>query len=77
MFVLSAAFPNRKPLNDLLSTARTNRVATAALVPGDIVLLGAGDTIGFDGRLNGTAVVRGRGRAVVVATGQTTEVGVG
>jgi Ca2+-transporting ATPase len=95
---------------------RTIRVATATLVPGDIVLLAEGDTIGFDGRLveaasveineapltgesvpvskvigvqpvdavvaersnlvlSGTAVVRGRGRAVVVATGQRTEVG--
>ena len=95
---------------------RTVRLPTASLVPGDVVLLAEGDTIGFDGRLveaasievneapltgesvpvakvstvqpvdaavvertnmvlSGTAVVRGRGRAVVVATGQATEVG--
>lgn len=95
---------------------RTARIPTTSLVPGDVVLLAEGDTIGFDGRLveaasieanealltgesvpvakvctvqpvdaavaertnmvlSGTAVVRGRGRAVVVATGQLTEVG--
>lgn len=95
---------------------RTLRVPTASLVPGDVVVLAEGDTIGFDGRLvevasievneapltgesvpvakrigvqpaevdvaersnmvlSGTSVVRGRGRAIAVETGQNTEVG--
>jgi magnesium-transporting ATPase (P-type) len=91
-------------------------VPTRDLVPGDLVVLVEGDTVGFDGRLtvaasleaneaaltgeslpaskslealddrtdladrsnmvfSGTSIVRGRGRAVVVATGSGTEVG--
>jgi magnesium-transporting ATPase (P-type) len=91
-------------------------VPTSDLVPGDLVVLVEGDTVGFDGRLSlaasleanesaltgeslpaskslealddptdlaersnmvfsGTSIVRGRGRAVVVATGTGTEVG--
>jgi magnesium-transporting ATPase (P-type) len=94
----------------------TSRIPTSSLVPGDIVVLAEGDTVGFDGRVAsvasletneaaltgeslpvhkdalalaertelgyrrnmvfaGTAVVRGRGRAIVVGTGAATEVG--
>lgn len=100
----------------VLRGGHISRLATASLVPGDIVILTEGDTVGFDGRLVasaslevdeasltgesvpapktmtilddatavadrvnmvmcGTFVARGRGRAVVVATGQSTEVG--
>lgn len=102
--------------SSVVRSGRVSRVATASLVPGDVVVLAEGDTVGFDGRLmesaslevdeasltgesvpaskvtlaldgatevadrvnmvmSGTFVARGRGRAVVVATGQSTEVG--
>ena len=95
---------------------REERIATADLVPGDILLLAEGDAVSADARLleaasltlaeasltgeseavlkevaplagpaglgdrvnmvfNGTAVTRGRGRAVVTATGMATEMG--
>ncbi len=100
----------------VVRTGTSARVATATVVPGDVVLLAEGDVIGFDGRIvdaasievneaaltgesvavsktpgcldtetavadranmvfSGTAVVKGRCRAVVVATGPHTEVG--
>ena len=95
---------------------REERIPTAELVPGDLLLLAEGDAVGADARLveaasltvaeasltgesepvlklvaslpepaalgdrvnmvfNGTAVTRGRGRAVVTATGMATEMG--
>ena len=95
---------------------RTERIAAAEVVPGDVMLLAEGDAISADGRLvdaasltvaeaaltgeseavlkavaplaepaglgdrvnmvfDGTAVTRGRGRAVVTATGMATEMG--
>jgi magnesium-transporting ATPase (P-type) len=95
---------------------REDRIATADLVPGDILLLTEGDAVSADGRLleaisltvaeasltgeseavlkdvatlsepagigdrvnmvfDGTAVTRGRGKAVVTATGMATEMG--
>jgi Ca2+-transporting ATPase len=95
---------------------RTQRIAAADVVPGDLLLLGEGDAVSADARLveavsltvaeasltgeseavvkqtarlegpagvgdrlnmvfDGTAVTRGRGRAVVTATGMATEMG--
>ncbi|MGH2539973.1 MAG: cation-translocating P-type ATPase [Actinomycetota bacterium] len=100
----------------VLRDGREERVATADLVPGDVVVLAEGDAVGADARLvdaasltvaeapltgeseavlkdvaplteraglgdrvnmvfSGTAVTRGRGRAVVTATGMATEMG--
>jgi Ca2+-transporting ATPase len=100
----------------VLRGGREERIPTADLVPGDILLLAEGDAVGADARLlesaslqvaeasltgesesvlkdvaplpepatlgdrinmvfNGTAVTRGRGRAVVTATGMATEMG--
>jgi magnesium-transporting ATPase (P-type) len=100
----------------VLRDGREERIATADVVPGDVLLLAEGDAVGADARLvevasltvaeasltgeseavlkevaaldgpaglgdrvnmvfNGTAVTRGRGRAVVTATGMATEMG--
>ena len=100
----------------VLRDGREERVATAELVSGDVLLLAEGDAVSADARLleaasltvaeasltgeseavlkqvapleapaglgdrlnmvfNGTAVTRGRGRAVVTATGMATEMG--
>jgi P-type Ca2+ transporter type 2C len=100
----------------VLRDGREERIASAELVPGDLLLLAEGDAVGADARLvetasltvaeasltgesepvlkdvaslaepaglgdrlnmvfNGTAVTRGRGRAIVTATGMATEMG--
>jgi len=100
----------------VLRDGREERIATAEVVPGDVLLLAEGDAVSADARLvdvasltvaeasltgeseavlkevaaldgpaglgdrvnmvfNGTAVTRGRGKAVVTATGMATEMG--
>ncbi len=100
----------------VVRNGREERVASAIVVPGDVLLLGEGDAVCADARLvevasltvaeasltgeseavlkdvttlagpagvgdrlnmvfNGTAVTRGRGRAIVTATGMGTEMG--
>ncbi|HEX2708180.1 MAG TPA: HAD-IC family P-type ATPase, partial [Solirubrobacterales bacterium] len=100
----------------VIRDGREQRIAAAEIVPGDVLLLGEGDTVSADARLleaaslsvaeaaltgesepvlkdaaplaepaalgdrlnmvfSGTAVTRGRGRAVVTATGMQTEMG--
>jgi Ca2+-transporting ATPase len=100
----------------VLRDGREERIATAGIVPGDVLLLAEGDAVPADGRLveaasltvaeasltgeseavlkeiaplaepasigdrvnmvfDGTAVTRGRGKAVVTATGMATEMG--
>jgi potassium/sodium efflux P-type ATPase len=100
----------------VLRDGRDQRVPSSDLVPGDVLMLGEGDSVGADARLieaaslsvaeasltgeseavpkhaepigepvgvadranmvfQGTAVTRGRGRAVVTATGMSTEMG--
>jgi potassium/sodium efflux P-type ATPase len=104
------------PTAGVVRDGRKDRVPSANLVPGDVLVLAEGDAVAADGRLveaaslmvaeasltgeseavlkdvaplaepvglgdrvnmvfNGTAVTRGRGRAVVTATGMATEMG--
>jgi P-type Ca2+ transporter type 2C len=104
------------PTAGVVRDGREDRVPSADLVPGDVLVLAEGDAVAADGRLveaaslmvaeasltgeseavlkdaarlaepvglgdrvnmvfNGTAVTRGRGRAVVTATGMATEMG--
>jgi P-type Ca2+ transporter type 2C len=104
------------PTAGVVRDGREDRVPSAELVPGDVILLAEGDAVGADARLveaaslmvaeasltgeseavlkdpapldgpsalgdrvnmvfSGTAVTRGRGRAVVTATGMGTEMG--
>jgi P-type Ca2+ transporter type 2C len=104
------------PSAGVVRDGREERVPAADIVPGDVLVLGEGDSVGADARLveaasltvaeasltgeseavlkdpapvdqpaaladrvnmvfSGTAVTRGRGRAVVTATGMATEMG--
>jgi Ca2+-transporting ATPase len=104
------------PMSTVVRGGVQVRIATAEVVPGDVLMLAEGDAVGADGRLveaasltvaeasltgesepvlkdaatlsgsvplgdrvdmvfSGTAVTRGRGRAVVTATGMSTEMG--
>ncbi len=104
------------PMASVLRDGREDRIPTAEIVPGDVLLLAEGDAVSADARLadaaslsvaeaaltgeseavlkdptqlgrpaalgdrmdmvfSGTAITRGRGRAVVTATGMDTEMG--
>lgn len=104
------------PTANVLRDGQTERIASADVVPGDVLLLAEGDAVCADARLleaaslmvaeasltgeseavlketrvlaedvglgdrvnmvfNGTSVTRGRGRAIVTATGMSTEMG--
>ncbi len=104
------------PTASVVRDGREDRVESSTIVPGDVLLLAEGDSVGADARLvevssltiaeasltgesesvlkevatlteptgladrvnmvfNGTAVTRGRGRAVVTTTGMDTEMG--
>ena len=65
------------PQTNVLRDGKIARINTVDVVPGDMVVLGEGDSIPADGRLlaSATSVTQGTGRAIVTSTGMRTQVG--